>query len=353
MTDVALDFGGAGANSIYPKRVSALYRGGEITVLGRFKGTGPGDVTLTGNVAGEPRSIPLKVTWPARDLDNSYLPRVWAMRKIGHLIEDVRLHGQNQEMIKEIVDLSQRHGIVTPYTSQLVLEPGMENRNWNLRPPPVAGSRRGIEDDRTMLMKPMAPADAMARQREVFEKGKDSVRAASQAGERADGGETANALSSEVRRLKEADANQPAAAPEVVTASEAPAKAKRLEDLRKVGEALAVDKEVSTKFGRPPGGLGDGAGRGDNAVQLALAVEQAKAQAIKQVGTRTFYNRGGVWVDSTAKPNAKPTVVKTFSKEYFELLKGDPSLGAVLALGGNILVMVKETLYQIEEQPKE
>ncbi|MCY3024561.1 MAG: hypothetical protein NTW87_36770, partial [Planctomycetota bacterium] len=81
------------------------------------------------------------------------------------------------------------------------------------------------------------------------------------------------------------------------------------------------------------------------------AVEEAQANAIRQVGARTFYNRGGVWVDSTAKLDAKPVVVKEFSKEYYELLKSDPTIGPVLALGGSILVVVKDTLYQIEEEP--
>jgi len=354
MTDVVLDFGNSGANSIYPKRISGLYRGGEITVLGRFKGSGPGGVTLTGNVSGESRSIPLKATWPTRDLDNSYLPRVWAMRKIGYLIEDVRLHGQNQEMIKEIVDLAQRHGIVTPYTSQLVLEPGMENNRWGWRPPPIAGSRRGgIEgDDRAMKM-PMAPSDALARQREVFDKGKDATRAVAEAGAKKSVGEAANALSSSEAELKEAKPASTAAAPPAAKPAE---EAAYNEKLRQRGEALAVNQGMASAFGarleatrKIVGGLGGGARDGEDKVELAKAVEQAQAEAIKQVGARTFYNRGGVWVDSTAKTDAKPTVVKTFSKEYFDLLKTDPTLGAVLALGGNILVMVKETLYQIEE----
>jgi hypothetical protein len=78
-------------------------------------------------------------------------------------------------------------------------------------------------------------------------------------------------------------------------------------------------------------------------------MEEAQAEVMKQVGARTFYNRGGVWIDSTVKSDAKPTVVKTFSKEYFELMKQDETLGPVLALGGKILVVVKDVAYQIED----
>ena len=50
------------------------------------------------------------------------LPRLWATRKIGHLLREVRLDGPNDELIDQIVRLSIRYGIVTPYTSYLVTE---------------------------------------------------------------------------------------------------------------------------------------------------------------------------------------------------------------------------------------
>ena len=50
------------------------------------------------------------------------LPRLWATRKIGYLLNKVRLEGADQETIDQIVRLSIRYGIVTPYTSYLVTE---------------------------------------------------------------------------------------------------------------------------------------------------------------------------------------------------------------------------------------
>ncbi|MBK8050425.1 MAG: hypothetical protein IPK16_26980 [Anaerolineales bacterium] len=54
------------------------------------------------------------------------MARLWATRKIGELLEQVRRTGANQEVIDAIVDLSLRYGIVTPYTSYLVEEPVQE-----------------------------------------------------------------------------------------------------------------------------------------------------------------------------------------------------------------------------------
>jgi len=354
MTDVTFDFGAGSAHSIYPKRMPALYRGGELTVLGRFKGAGPAEIALVGSVAGEPRRIPLKVTWPSRDLDNSYLPRVWAMRKIGNLLEDLRLHGQNQEMIREIVDLAQRHGIVTPYTSQLVLEPGMENRNWNMPPVALGGDRRAgrLDDMRERAGGPAAPAkseQALKMQAETKKAMSTSAPAATTVAQTEHKGDMANALSVVEKNLKEARPAGEAMVGEgqLLDGNKDRAKAERevAETRRQLGAAMSADKPMMAKA--KSGGFGGGAVRDEE--DLGKQVAQAEAAVIKQVGARTFYNRGGVWVDSTAKPDAKPTVIKTLSKEYFDLLKSDPTLNQVFALGGNILVVVKEALYQIEQ----
>ena len=47
---------------------------------------------------------------------------MWATRKIGYLLNQVRLNGPDEETINQIVKLSIRYGIVTPYTSYLVTE---------------------------------------------------------------------------------------------------------------------------------------------------------------------------------------------------------------------------------------
>ena len=53
---------------------------------------------------------------------NEFIPRLWATRAIGHLLNEIRLHGENQELVESIVTLSLRYGIITPYTSFLITE---------------------------------------------------------------------------------------------------------------------------------------------------------------------------------------------------------------------------------------
>ena len=69
---------------------------------------------------------------------------------------------------------------------------------------------------------------------------------------------------------------------------------------------------------------------------------------LRETVWRTFYNRGGVWVDAQAAKQ-KQVVVKQYTPEYFALLKTDKEMGQVLALGNSILVCQNGTLYQIEE----
>ena len=71
---------------------------------------------------------------------NEYLPRLWATRRVGWLMEQVRSNGEQKELRDEIVDLGTRYGIVTPYTSYLALEEGEASRLYT-------GGRRGAGAD--------------------------------------------------------------------------------------------------------------------------------------------------------------------------------------------------------------
>ncbi|MBK6530235.1 MAG: hypothetical protein IPF99_11705 [Deltaproteobacteria bacterium] len=58
----------------------------------------------------------------AREPANDFIPRVWATRKVGYLLDEIRLRGENPEIRESVVQLARRFGIVTPYTSYLVTE---------------------------------------------------------------------------------------------------------------------------------------------------------------------------------------------------------------------------------------
>jgi len=60
--------------------------------------------------------------FPKSAKQNEFIPRLWATRKIGFLLDNIRLSGEQKELVDEVISLSKRYGIVTPYTSYLVTE---------------------------------------------------------------------------------------------------------------------------------------------------------------------------------------------------------------------------------------
>jgi Ca-activated chloride channel family protein len=124
LSDVKLDFGGAEAFDLYPNPLPDLFAGSQLVLAGRYQNPGPGAVSLAGTVNGRPQSFRYGDQFFSRSGGGEFIPRLWATRKIGYLLNQIRLHGENQEVIDQIVKLSIRYGIITPYTSYLVTEPG-------------------------------------------------------------------------------------------------------------------------------------------------------------------------------------------------------------------------------------
>ncbi len=128
MTDVSIDFGDLAVYDVYPTALPDLFAGSQVVVVGRYRRGGAAALTVSGQANGEwqefryPDQLFTQDSREATDaLDN--LPRLWATRKIGYLLNQIRLSGADPETVDQIVRLSIRYGIVTPYTSYLVTEP--------------------------------------------------------------------------------------------------------------------------------------------------------------------------------------------------------------------------------------
>ncbi len=156
-SDVHVTLPGIDAYDIYPREIGTLYRGGQVVVTGRYRTPGEIRAVLTAdlvNVSG--RTFPYAASFPAVDSGNDFIPRVWANRKVGYLLDEIRLHGENVELRDGVIALARRFGIVTPYTSFLVAEP-------TIAPPvtvfPVAQDtyRRGASTGASSGYAPMVP----------------------------------------------------------------------------------------------------------------------------------------------------------------------------------------------------
>ncbi len=122
LTSITLDFGGVQTYDVYPTPLPDLYAGTQLIVAGRYSGSGARTITLTGEVEGRRETYTYAGNFTATG-GRDFIPRLWASRKIGYLLTQIRLYGEKEEWIGAVVNLSLRYGIITPYTSFLVEEP--------------------------------------------------------------------------------------------------------------------------------------------------------------------------------------------------------------------------------------
>ncbi len=122
LSDISLSIEGLETSQVYPRALPDLFKGSQIVVVGRFKGEGPATVVLTGRIGKEAKRYVLEGARVLRDETFDFLPRLWATRRVGFLLEEIRLRGTNPELVEEVKSLGLKYGIVTPYTSYLVTE---------------------------------------------------------------------------------------------------------------------------------------------------------------------------------------------------------------------------------------
>jgi Ca-activated chloride channel family protein len=136
LSDLNIDFKGIEVKDTYPRIMPDLFKGSQLVLVGKYRGEGPLEVTLSGRVGKEEKRFFLRDQKLVKDDSFNFLPRLWATRRIGYLIEEIRLHGEKEELVEEVKKLGLKYGIVTPYTSFLVTE--KERRSLDLAAPEAA-----------------------------------------------------------------------------------------------------------------------------------------------------------------------------------------------------------------------
>jgi Ca-activated chloride channel homolog len=125
-----LDMGGVRTDLVYPREMPDLFKGTQITLIGRYRNANDLNnirIALSGKAGRSSRTFPYEnLRFPLKEEDNDFLPKLWATRRVGWLMEQIRSNGEQKELVDEIVDLGTRYGIVTPYTSYLALEPNAQ-----------------------------------------------------------------------------------------------------------------------------------------------------------------------------------------------------------------------------------
>jgi Ca-activated chloride channel family protein len=109
---------------VYPTQLPDLFAGEELVILGRYDGRANirAPITITGQRAGRTETFTMVAELPAHEGNNDFMPKLWAARKVGELAQQLKLEGQNRALLDELRETALRYGIVSEYTSYLVLE---------------------------------------------------------------------------------------------------------------------------------------------------------------------------------------------------------------------------------------
>ncbi|MFI5454532.1 MAG: VIT domain-containing protein [Isosphaerales bacterium] len=126
------------ARELIPARIPDVFEGDQIVLLGQYTGGEPLEFSLRGNYRGTPRVFQFRLSLDQATTRNGFVPRLWASRKIGLLVDAIREQGgapgvvsleakgssnpATRELVDEIVRLSTEFGILTEYTAFLARE---------------------------------------------------------------------------------------------------------------------------------------------------------------------------------------------------------------------------------------
>lgn len=91
--------------------------GSSYAYVGRYRKPGQVRFTLNAVQGGVPVSLSNVTDLPENEALHGFLPRVWAKARINALLREMNLNGEREDLISEIISLSEKYKIVTPYTA--------------------------------------------------------------------------------------------------------------------------------------------------------------------------------------------------------------------------------------------
>ncbi len=121
MHGVRLEIDGLRVADLTPTRPASLYRGEQLVLFGHYWGDGPADVTLTARISGQPVTYRTRFDFPSVSTANPEIERLWAYAAIEERLQELEDFGADADLEQAVVDLAVEHGLVTSYTSMVVV----------------------------------------------------------------------------------------------------------------------------------------------------------------------------------------------------------------------------------------
>jgi Ca-activated chloride channel family protein len=307
---------------VYPPQLPDLFHGQQLVVLGRFTGKGPSALRLTGTVGKETKEFAYDLTFPDKTNDErAFVEEIWARRKVGYLLDQIRANGEKPELKNEVIALAKKYGITTPYTSWLIVPDGPVPVVRATPMPPGnfgGGIGGGFGGGPASGLAPTTPGGAP---RPVAEFAKDVQK------REGDGAANRDRLTtSELERLA-ADSKGDKDVRRML--EEARARKGNLDETKK---ALADNEKDKFQAGK-------------SGVDLAVYNCNLRNQMrLEQTAQRNAYGRncmeiGGVWIDEKFDAKTPTLVVKAQSDAYFRILELQPKMKDVYRLGNHLVWM--------------
>lgn len=312
LSDIKIDFGAARVYDLYPTPIPDLFKGDQVVLFGRYRQDFTDAIKVTGMAGNMPKEYKFggsseasspktkQATPSERYLEPlEFLPKLWATRKVGYLLEQIRVNGEQAELKTEVIKLAKKFGLVTPYTSYLAVDDSEFNNNRPTDPAPRPRPRpeprptlRGLEDDAPM-----------------------------EEGERATNTKSGN---TDMRR-------GPAAAPRRPASATSKSKKDEFRGFGETSGQAAVDASIATR---------------EYKEQQRVQAEQGVSR--QYISGRTFEFKAGQWVEDGLDPKAKGIIaVEAYSAKYFELLRKHKELARAAKLGHHVIIKLDGRVYKI------
>lgn len=119
--DIDLAIDGVKVKDLTPARIGSLYRGQQLILFGHYWGDGAGEVEISGKVAEREVNYRSALHFPEKSELNPELERLWAFATVEDLQNRMDYLGHDSDSEQAIVDLAVEYGLVTDYTSMLVV----------------------------------------------------------------------------------------------------------------------------------------------------------------------------------------------------------------------------------------
>lgn len=322
----------------YPAQMPDLFYGSQLVVLGKYTGRGAAAIKITGQVGKETREFAYDVTFPDRTTDDrDFVESLWARRKVGFLLDQIRVNGEQKELMDELMALAKKYGIATPYTSFLVVPDA---------PMPVVGLPNNP------AQRPVATGPGGAVPPGLYEPGfggksggggfapqpakvDDYARRVQARPE--DGGR--NRIDLEDKKLADEEK-------QLELAKKDPKAPKKDNDayLDKVKEARGNFRSYDqARLWLNQRDMKNIQGGNSTAVDVAVCSNNLRSQerltqtANRYVQGRNCLDIGGVWIDDGFDGKMKTLVVKAQSEAYFKILDKNPKMKDVFRLGNHLV----------------